>query len=385
MGGNAIKGYETKRLDKVDFLASFKNVSGVLSKKDFGLKLDMVPAYKEKKDFGDLDIIVSKESFESYVERNLKSDANDEEKKQHFLNSVFSENFNCREVFHNEPVISFEYRKSAQEEAGFQVDLILIPNKFYDFALNYFSYNDLGNLLGVMFRNLGVKFGIYGISKEVYIAETNKQGEMLVTNCFDDALDILKLDKHKFHEGFNNLNEIFEYIVSSPYFNKEIYALDQENNNYKSRRRNAKRGTYSSFLEWIKDRDFENNYNHKISQQEKEENLNVILGGNFKEMYDEHIRNILKERKNNEKISGERITEWTGLTKQALGMLVSEFKNQFKSQEEINDYLKNNVEDKIKNDIVSLKNKMDFTGVIGDPITNPSNMSHKRIKTKKMR
>ncbi|WP_457824345.1 hypothetical protein, partial [Staphylococcus aureus] len=49
--------------------------------------------------------------------------------------------------------------------------------------------------------------------------------------------------------GFRNLLDIFQFVVSSPYANLDIYLL--ENRNHKSRIRDSKRPTYNAFLDWL--------------------------------------------------------------------------------------------------------------------------------------
>jgi hypothetical protein len=51
--------------------------------------------------------------------------------------------------------------------------------------------------------------------------------------------------------SFETDNEMYDYVISSPYFVPEIYLL--ENRSYDARQRDKKRPSYNRFLEYIKD------------------------------------------------------------------------------------------------------------------------------------
>lgn len=376
MGGNAFHNFPVGRLNKKEFMECFEHVNSVLGG---NVKLDLVPAYAEKVDFGDLDLILEKESSERFFNIDDWAQTLDNKEKHDKFKQLFIDNFHTREFRFAFPVISFDYRFNKDDEIGFQVDLIHVPEQFYDFSLKYFSYNDLGNLLGVMFRNMGLKFGHYGLNYELYTTETNKFGEFLITDNFDEALSFLKLDVNRFYKGFNNLNEIFDYVTSTPYFSKKIYALEEGVSSYKSRRRNAQRGTYNSFLNWIEETDkILPEYPHTTDKMERLSVIQKTFGEKLIKSI-ENTRNIALEKiKNKKKVEGEKISEWTGLTNKALGYLMTNFRNQFKNKEDYDSWLKENNEDDIKNKILEFKKTLDFTGLLGDPKTNPKEQMLKR-------
>jgi hypothetical protein len=72
--------------------------------------------------------------------------------------------------------------------------------------------------------------------------------DLLLTRDVDTALGFLGYDPQRFAQGFDMLQEIFEYASSSVFFNADIYPLD--NRNHRSRVRDRKRKTYMEFLEW---------------------------------------------------------------------------------------------------------------------------------------
>lgn len=381
MGGNSLKRFPVGRLEKKEFFEVFNEIKNLFE----GVKLDIVPAYSEKETFGDLDVIVQMESMKEFYKKNTNNDM------ENGFSKFLSEKINSRQQHFAFPVISFEYRKSTEDRVGFQVDFIHIPEKNYDFSLNYLSYNDLGNLIGVMYRHLGLRFGHYGVNKEVYHPKlkTTKLGEINVTNDFNKALDFIGLDVEKFHKGFSNMNEIFEYVATSKFFNPEIYALETGINDYKSRRRNAKRSTYSGFLKWIKENEKSlNRFNFKEANRKEliDKYFNSI---DYKNTYQGIIDDFEERINAKERIKGETLSEWTGLTHQALGMLSSKFKSQFKNDEELINYIMKKTNIELKDEFIKLKSTIDIKGIPGDPETNPVpiDITHKekmKIKKEKM-
>ena len=213
----------------------------------------------------------------------------------------------------NGDVLSFLYK-------NFQVDLILTHKDVFKYSCNYFAWNDLGNIIGRMSKSLGFKHGHNGL---FYIQRYGDKilKEHLLSNNYLDILKILKLDYGKFHKGFSNLEEIFEFAIASPYFNKEKFKLENLNNI--NRVRDRKRKTYNQFLEYIKDKP-ENNYS--LSASEKLDFVTNLFP-NLKESYTEIENNYLTELKIKSVSNANIIMEVTSLTSgQELGKFISFFK-----------------------------------------------------------
>jgi hypothetical protein len=379
MGGNSLKRFPVGRIDKETFLKTVEQI-----KKTFkGVKLDVIPAYREKETFGDLDVIVEMESMKEFYTNNTNGDMKDG------FSEFLNKELNSRQEHFAFPVISFEYRENKEDRVGFQVDFIHIPKKNYDFSLHYLSYNDLGNLIGVIYRHMGLRFGHYGVNKEVYspTLRTTKLGEINITNDFEKALMFIGLDPKVFNNGFDNMNQIFEYISTSKFFNPEIYALETGINDYKSRRRNAQRSTYSGFLNWIKEN--EKNLNRfDFKNANKKDIIDDFFKNDYKIKYQSIIDDFEEKVIAKDRIKGETLSLWTGLTHQALGLLSSTFKGRFENEDQLITYIKSNTDEKIKKDFIELKKTLNFKGMIGDPETNPApiDIKHKekmRIKREK--
>src|SRR5699024_5199762 len=98
----------------------------------------VVPAYRSKPDFGDVDIVVASDGLpDDWQERLIRA-------------------LGSRAHVSNGPVFSLEYDR-------FQVNILLQSESNFDFASRYFAWNNLGNLIGRIAHHLGFKFGHDGL------------------------------------------------------------------------------------------------------------------------------------------------------------------------------------------------------------------------------
>lgn len=234
MGGNLLKG---KRITTKQYYEIIDNlillVSNSLSP---DMSVNQIPFIKEKEDHGDIDLVVGYKDVIDYVR--------------------------IYESLNNQDIISKIIVNSSNKSIhflydGIQIDLIFIQNKSVEYAINYFSYNDLGNLLGRMSKRLGFKHGHLGLSFKL-MYNTTVIKEYYLTNDFYVFLSNLGLDITTFKNGFDTYEEMFKYVLSSPYFNPSIYQY--ENLNHINRTRDRKRKTYNMFLDYISSIPFKKPY-----------------------------------------------------------------------------------------------------------------------------
>lgn len=235
MGGNALKAIETRRYSKEEYENYFKKIShDFLDMFEFH-SIRLIPAYSSKDSFGDMDLIFSTNVADPYSE------------------IIEYYNLDKDRYVKNGDVFSF-----APDD--FQIDLIRTEKDYIGSAWCYFAYNDLSNLLGRLTHKLGIKLGHKGLSMVIRSPndDSNVLGEIELSNRYADALDILGLSVERYSRGFDTLEDIFEYVASSKFFNGDVFLLDNRNNI--SRTRDRKRPTYSKFLEWIQNVQPKNNY-----------------------------------------------------------------------------------------------------------------------------
>lgn len=222
MGGNALKNSETRRLMKDEYFALEAKVVGQLRKDFPGHRVEAVRAYRNKESFGDMDVL-----FES---SGLTTN----------LSDYVKQTFASKEVVKNGSVTSFECE-------GFQVDLLCTPSEEFDVSVNYFAWNDLGNLMGRVAHKMGFKYGHDGL-KMVFRDGDYQFAEVVVTRDVEQMVKFLGYDYDRLLKGFDTLEEMFAFAASTMFFNKDMYLL--ENRNHTSRMRDRKRASYREFLLW---------------------------------------------------------------------------------------------------------------------------------------
>ena len=294
MGGNVFKHeYEVLRLEKNEYFKYVNEVMSLLSQFYTNKELHVTQAIRSKEDFGDMDVIVKGSSKRVEVENFLTSS------KYPFVK--------------NGDVTSFLYK-------SFQIDLIFTNEDHYEYSCNYFDWNDLGNLVGRISKQLGFKHGHDGL---YYVLRNDDRiiKEFLLSTSYLDIIHILGLDKLKFKQGFDSYEDLFEFILASPYFNPEIFKLENLNNI--NRVRDRKRKTYNLFLKYIEDKDYNklDGFQRKLTYEEKEK----FVFRRFSKIYPEVRKLTLQvelENKIKEKINGRIIMQ---LAPSAKGERVGEY------------------------------------------------------------
>lgn len=311
MGGNALKSIQTHRLDAGQYHALVPKVLEIMR----GVVGDRRPlcvleAYRAKPDFGDMDVLVGSDG--------LRADYKD----------LLEKAFKSREVYRNGNVTSLDFD-------GFQIDLIAIPDEKFDYAKAYFSWNDLGNLVGRIAHKMGLKHGFDGLYYPLRASSTHLIAEVAITLDVNKALAFMGYDPVRFAQGFDTLEDIFRFTASTPYFNPAIYLF--ENVNAHSRVRDSKRKTYTTFLKWLADpqgfqafknerTDIDGGY---IFPQDKSV-WTAPLRAQFPGFGAALDQALLAHSRNNAAkaiFNGERVAQLTGLSGKALGNLMGDLRS----------------------------------------------------------
>lgn len=343
MGGNALKNTKTTRLSRKDFFETQTKVIQKIKTVFPFARIEAISAYSEKETFGDLDILITNEDILEYKQSHFKEEAINP------LEELIRKLFNSTETVENNTVFSFDYREYMETEYGFQVDLIYTPNDYFDFTKNYFSYNDLGNLIGRVAAGMGLKFGHLGLTYD--IKDGNNHFAVLeISRDFNKSLDFLGFSSERYHKGFKNLSDIFEYVVSSKYYNHDLYKL--ENSSYSERVRERKRPTYRAFLQ----------YSKKLSQIKK---ADFVFPENKKNWLPEIFTTFegceaaynkawdFKNIKENAKqiFNGHNIGTITGLEHRYLGYFMNHIRAKFSNQNMLFDWITKSSEQEFKSAI----------------------------------
>lgn len=221
MGGCALKNTETRRYQREEYDALEAKMLAKL-REDFS-QANTPRFFHNKESFGDMDILISTDGFN----RNMRE----------YIETEFQPN----EIFHNGNCWSFDVE-------GLQIDLITTSGANYQAYLNYLSFNDLGNFIGRIAQKLGLKYGQEGLWY-LHQFKGQKIAKIIVSQDLEKIYTFLGLQYNEWVKGFNELEDIFEFVATSPYFDADSFQL--KNLNRVNRERNFKRKSYMLFLDWI--------------------------------------------------------------------------------------------------------------------------------------
>lgn len=255
----------------------------------------------EKEDFGDIDLLIEDNSVIKIFE-NIS--------KEH--------NIKINGFIKNSEITSYALND------GHQIDLIQIKNR--QSAFEYYNDNDKGIIIGNIFHQLGFSYGHTGL----YLKLENTK-LLLSINTYDilsflnyPKKDICKILNKDFI--FNSFNEMFEFCISTPYFNSNYYGDDYLNN--ENRTRNRKRNTWIKFKEFIKTKNLKNNF-------EPNKELMKLSALKFFNKEQDYIKLLLDAELNRVKktlFDGNKISFLTGFKGKELGDFIIKFK-QYMEQE----------------------------------------------------
>lgn len=312
MGGNALS-CASVRLAKENYDRVARHCVARLRALYPNKRIQALGAYRAKADFGDCDILV--EGGEEY-DPNLAAAA---------LEPV--------EVARNGPVTSVGVLvhplPATRDGDVFQVDLIRMEPVAFDFALDYFGHGDAGNLLGRIAHALGVSLRHDGLF--YYVRDGDyKFRDILLTRVYSEALVFMGYAPEKLAAGFDTPEDIFGYVASSPFFNRDVFLL--ENRNAKSRVRDKKRKMYMEFLRWCEARPELPAFEYPSSKASWLPRISEHFPG-FQAEYDKALADLAEQRAVKAKFNGEWVSQLTGLQGKELGALMKRIKESFESPE----------------------------------------------------
>ncbi len=260
--------------------------------------------YASKADFGDLDVVLSSAAVDAVggVEA---------------FRAAIAGALDIRESKNVGHVYSTVVR-------GFQVDFFLREGEVFEATYNYLSFNDLGNLIGKIYRRLGLKYGEQGLS---YVFRRAKQDsyvrDLPVSRDWPKILAFIGLDVPAWEAGFDTLEQMFAWVIASPYFSVAPYRETSRT----TERRAKGRPTMARFLAWLEAEGIDKHYEYlddrtayipMIAAAFPEAALErAIAAEHTREAEDEQLR---------EKFNGDLVRAWTGLEGRDLRTFLRRFR-----------------------------------------------------------
>lgn len=317
MGGNALKDVGVIRLDadRYDKLAA--QVVARLEALFPDGRIATIPHLRSKADFGDLDVLVS--SFDKGPE------------------TMLADEFKPMAIVVNGPVLSFDVEVPGAVTGRFQVDLIQVAPEEFVFARSYFSYNDLGNLLGRVAHLHGFKLGHAGLFRPLRAPGNASHfvRDILVTRDWPKALAFLGYDPGRWEQGFDTMDEMFAFVAASQFFYPAAFPL--EHRSHKARVRDRKRPTYTAFLQWLTERGL-------VPAEEMDEATRAITAAwglayaldqfeSFQRRWVQAQADLHDDLMFRRRLNGDVVRKLTGHDGPALGQYMRALRDQFGSDE----------------------------------------------------
>lgn len=300
MGGNVFPDI-TRRYNAEEYIKIAIELIKKLSKINNVSCCEIVKSYKFKETFGDIDIVYT-------THNNMGLDKN-----------TFIDIFDTKYVSINDDVVSIAY-------GDIQVDFIHSKKEYYDYHKSYTAFNDLGNLVGKLAKRFGLSHGHKGLYLPLRDG-TNMFDSILITHDHSATLKFVGLNPDTFASGFDTLDDIFNYVATSPQYNPEIYAL--ENISSIGRIRDKKRDTYIKFLEFCA------NWAGRVIPYEKGADKSIFLERIFAAFPDalprfkEAVDRLTIARAVKAKFNGTMVVEMTKLAGPNLGHFMRLLKEDF--------------------------------------------------------
>jgi hypothetical protein len=268
-----------------------------------GCRADLIPSYKKKRDHGDIDILVTGGAGQmGELGRNISLM---EGYSRHLINGECL-SFLCR---------------------GVQVDLIVVPEADWEMGMTYFSWNDLGNLMGRVARKTGFRYGHRGLFLEAKDHMGNIVKKLTISRDPAKIFSFLGYDISRWRRGFDELSDIFEFVASSTFFSKECFLLGKLDHG--TRTRNKKRKVYLEFLRWLEQIE-DSGFDFQQTSTEWWRGRAAVffekdwIGEEARLREEAELRSQRKDRFN-----GRVIRQWTGLEGEELGLFIKNFKEAF--------------------------------------------------------
>ncbi len=320
MGGNLFK---VGRISKEEYFDILDSLRPVLDK-HFGDRYRIPVAYKNKKDYGDVDIIVDAAVIMN--KPNWKADLNAD--------------LGVTQVHSVRNVHSMLYR-------NFQTDVFLVSTNKLETCYHFMSYNILGNLIGRIYHKFNLRYGEDGLHYVLRGYSNHISKEILVSRDMEQMLNFIGLSYDRWKKGFDDLEDIFVYIQSSVFFCSDSYDLKYFN----IQKRATERPDFNKFLDYLQEYQITKNYPFNKNKEVYLKEIDSYFGTDLQNKYDAHVEKQKIVAEVAGKFNGRIIMELTGLKDKEIGTFITVFKNIH--GEDFENYVLKSTQEEINEKIIS--------------------------------
>ncbi|KAF2140331.1 uncharacterized protein K452DRAFT_253107 [Aplosporella prunicola CBS 121167] len=159
----------------------------------------------------------------------------------------------------NGTVTSYAVLHPDDPSAYVQLDVQVCREGFLEWQQFMTSYGDVSQILGVVHRSLGLSSTDKGLHVRIpeMEAKNRKASMVYLSHDPEEVMKFLGLNPSLFHSGFDSEAEIYRWIASGRFFNRnalETHGHHPPEENSNDRTRRMKRGMYRRFVEgWMMD------------------------------------------------------------------------------------------------------------------------------------
>lgn len=135
-----------------------------------------------------------------------------------------------------------------------QIDIHTCQMELLPWLVFHASYGDLSQILGSILRPYGLTVTDRGFCLRVEeIEHVHKDGSKIyLTRDPDVAMEYLGLSPKRYHSGFENVEQLFEWIAATRFFNPNVYVAREGKETAVDRRRKQTRPMFGCFVdEWV--------------------------------------------------------------------------------------------------------------------------------------
>jgi len=329
MGGRALKKTFTRRYEKEEYHQLCEELLPKLAE-IFDTEVSLVESFKHKETFGDMDVLVL--------------GRRDNNKVKEILIKAF--NPPPGQIYCNIHVVSFEHKE-------LQIDLIFTKESQWESSKLFFKYGDLGNLLGKMYHKINLKYGFEGLKMVIRdLDDTKKLGEFIISTDGEKIFEFMGLSWDRYLQGFDNEQEIFDYIIQSRFFDPEAFKF--ENLNHINRKRNRRRKGYGEFVKFVEEANIKSNYT--FDETDKTKHIQEI-----EEYFDVKITDEINRLQQAEKLrqeiagkfDGRKVMEWGEIDPgPEVAKHIEGFKNHISEEKNYNQYMIEKSQEEIKSEFL---------------------------------
>lgn len=323
-GGNLFKAGRVSKERYNEIVASLIPVLD----KHFGNAYRIPVAYREKIDYGDVDIILDA----GYVQNNLTWE-------RELFDDLGIEGL--YDVHRVRNVVSMLYM-------NFQVDIFLVGSRRLESTYNFMSYNILGNLVGRLYHKFNLRYGEDGLFYVLRGFNNHISKEISVTRDMEKMLTFVGLSYERWKQGFDNLQQIFDYVISSKYFCSNSY----DEKYFNVQKRATERPDFLKFLDYLKENSIDKNYPFDRNKDIYLDEIDEFFRTDLKTANAEHKAKQLVIEEVSKKFNGKIVMEILGVDGgEKLGKFIGSYKNS--KDDKFNEFILASTEKEIETDILN--------------------------------